>query len=452
MGATSARCRSARGSTSLVLLLHGDRRPTSICRATSSPTPSSLSWHDLCNDPPAPGNYELQPEPAGRRRGLADADHAAPVDDGDDDPQRRARAGDRGPGRHDRARLRDGQRRRRQPVPPATSRSTGSRTAPAPAPGLDLGAARARQRHGRRDGFPQGPLAAGLYGFKAHYLGDRNVYLAVRRPVRAAARGRREHPDHAANGDEPRRQDAHVHRPRERERRHRRSRTRRTARTISFTIDSGPGTLTPPTRAPPSAARAAARSRSPRPTTGVTTVSAHTTVTGRRRLADARHERHGRQLRPGVEDVGRTRRSRSRRTRRTRSASRTPSPSRCRRTPAPARFVAGGRRARRRHADRLERRGAHARRPAPARTPARTPNATGQCTITFTSPTAGKVTGHATSTLVDRRPAPFTVQTDGTGRTRPTRSRRSSTRTSRSRRRRRRTRSARRTCSRRTST
>src|SRR5262249_5825497 len=40
-------------------------------------------------------------------------------------------------------------------------------------------------------------------------------------------------------------------------------------------------------------------------------------------------------------------------------------------------------------------------------------DANGQCTITFTSNTAGTVTGHATSTLSVAGSAPFTVQTDG---------------------------------------
>ena len=40
-------------------------------------------------------------------------------------------------------------------------------------------------------------------------------------------------------------------------------------------------------------------------------------------------------------------------------------------------------------------------------------NASGQCTITFTSNTAGKVTGHASSTLSVVGSAPFTVATDG---------------------------------------
>ena len=40
-------------------------------------------------------------------------------------------------------------------------------------------------------------------------------------------------------------------------------------------------------------------------------------------------------------------------------------------------------------------------------------NASGQCTITFTSNTSGKVTGHASSTLSVAGSAPFTVQTDG---------------------------------------
>ena len=43
-------------------------------------------------------------------------------------------------------------------------------------------------------------------------------------------------------------------------------------------------------------------------------------------------------------------------------------------------------------------------------------DANGQCTITFTSPTAGKVTGHASSTLsIGTPPTTFTVETDGTG-------------------------------------
>ena len=40
-------------------------------------------------------------------------------------------------------------------------------------------------------------------------------------------------------------------------------------------------------------------------------------------------------------------------------------------------------------------------------------NASGQCTITFTSNSTGKVTGHASSTLSVAGSAPFTVQTDG---------------------------------------
>src|SRR5262249_23555753 len=40
-------------------------------------------------------------------------------------------------------------------------------------------------------------------------------------------------------------------------------------------------------------------------------------------------------------------------------------------------------------------------------------DANGQCTITFTSPSTGTVTGHATSTLSVGGSAPFTVQTDG---------------------------------------
>jgi uncharacterized repeat protein (TIGR01451 family) len=42
-------------------------------------------------------------------------------------------------------------------------------------------------------------------------------------------------------------------------------------------------------------------------------------------------------------------------------------------------------------------------------------DANGQCTITFVSQTAGKVTGHAAATLSVLGSAPFTVQTDGTG-------------------------------------
>src|SRR5204862_49917 len=37
----------------------------------------------------------------------------------------------------------------------------------------------------------------------------------------------------------------------------------------------------------------------------------------------------------------------------------------------------------------------------------------GQCTIVFTSPTTGKVTGHASWTGALGTPSPFTVQTDG---------------------------------------
>jgi hypothetical protein len=42
-------------------------------------------------------------------------------------------------------------------------------------------------------------------------------------------------------------------------------------------------------------------------------------------------------------------------------------------------------------------------------------DATGHCSITFTSPTTGTVTGHASTTVSDLGVAPFTVQTDGQG-------------------------------------
>jgi hypothetical protein len=53
--------------------------------------------------------------------------------------------------------------------------------------------------------------------------------------------------------------------------------------------------------------------------------------------------------------------------------------------------------------------------PVPAGPLNTTTNAAGQCSITFTSQTAGTVTGHASSTLSVAGSAPFTVQTDGTG-------------------------------------
>ena len=70
--------------------------------ATPSGTRSSVGWHDLCNGrrpgPAEPGRQhsgwrQLQPRPAGFRRRVAGDRDAAPVDDRDHDPQRRARAG-----------------------------------------------------------------------------------------------------------------------------------------------------------------------------------------------------------------------------------------------------------------------------------------------------------------------------------------------------------------------
>jgi len=51
--------------------------------------------------------------------------------------------------------------------------------------------------------------------------------------------------------------------------------------------------------------------------------------------------------------------------------------------------------------------------PSPAGPFNLTTNASGQVSVTFTSPTAGTVTGHASSTLSVGGSAPFTVQTDG---------------------------------------
>src|SRR5205085_9705072 len=42
-------------------------------------------------------------------------------------------------------------------------------------------------------------------------------------------------------------------------------------------------------------------------------------------------------------------------------------------------------------------------------------DAGGQCTITFTSNTTGRVTAHASATLAVNGSAPFTVETDGAG-------------------------------------
>ena len=61
-------------------------------------------------------------------------------------------------------------------------------------------------------------------------------------------------------------------------------------------------------------------------------------------------------------------------------------------------------------------------------------DANGQCTITFTSNSAGTVTGHATSILSVGGSASFTIATNGTAPNSLTHSRRSSTRRRRHRR------------------
>ena len=63
----------------------------------------------------------------------------------------------------------------------------------------------------------------------------------------------------------------------------------------------------------------------------------------------------------------------------------------------------GRRAARRRDAHRRERRGPSRRRPARCTTAGANTDANGQCTITFSSPSAGTVTGHATATLDRQR-------------------------------------------------
>ena len=239
---------------------------------------------------------------------------------------------------------------------------------------------------------------------------------STRRPtaVRAAARGRREHPDHA-DRRQPRRPDAHVHGSRERERRQR-PRERAGRHPINFTTTPAPARFSAE-HVHHAGGTGSCTVDLTSTTTGVTTVSAQHDRLGRRRLADPHDERRGRQLAPGRKTWVNAKISIAP-TRRTRSATRTRSPSRCRRTPAPA-VRRRGRRARRRHADRLERRGPYSTPPrARATTRARTPTRHGQCTIVFTSPTAGKVTGHASATLSVNGSPPFTVATDGTGRTR----------------------------------
>ena len=138
-------------------------------------------------------------------------------------------------------------------------------------------------------------------------------------------------------------------------------------------------------------------------------------------------------------------------TRPTRSASRTRSPSRSEGHRHGLR--PGGRRARQLHADRHERR-AHTAPTGTCTEAGANTDATGQCTIIFTSPTAGKVTGHASVdalTVGGRRASPsrptasaatgdavktfvdaniqITPRRRPTRSTRPTRSRRTSTST-----------------------
>ena len=254
---------------------------------------------------------------------------------------------------------------------------------------------------------------------------------------------RREHPDHAADGDEPRRRDAHVHRARQRQRRHRRvRRTRRPARMITSRSTPAPAHFTPAQPVHDRRARpAAARSRSPRPSTGVTTVSAHTT---RHRSAACSLTRDtdgdGAELRPGASRRGSTRRSRSRPTRPTRSASPHTFTVTLQKDTGTRHVRAGRRRARRLHAHRLERRGAVLNAAASTCDDAgANTNASGQCTIIFNSPTRrarSPATRSRRSTrqrLGARSPSRPTAPAG----TRPTRSRPTSTRTSRSRRRRR---------------
>ena len=195
-------------------------------------------------------------------------------------------------------------------------------------------------------GFAQGPLAAGLYGFRAHYAGRSG------QPVYAPSDGACE-PLRVVDAN------IQITPP---------TATNRVGQTHTFTAHvnvndgsggfvnapdgthdqlhhrlSGPGALVGRPVHHRRRHRQLHRRRSPRRRPASTTVSAHTTVTVGGVTLTRDDRRHRRQLRPGDEDLGQRHASRSRRARRTRSASRTRSRSRCRRTPAPARLRAGRR-------------------------------------------------------------------------------------------------------------
>ena len=381
---------------------------------------ADLGWHDLCNDPAGTGNTNCNPNPPNVGAASQSIDHPAAVDDGHDDPQRGARRRDRrspaGSTVHDFVTVSGGAG---NPVPTGTvtidwftnNTCTG-------APADDLGAARARRTaRSTRPRFPQGPLAAGLYGFKAHYLGDpaNPVYTPSDGAVRAAARRRREHPDHAATATNRVGQThtftAHVNvndgtRLRERAGRHARSPSRSTA-------------------AP---ARSPRRTRAPRSArTGSCTIDAHL---GDDRRHDRRQRAHrrdrrrrrrctrdtngvGAQLRPGDEDVGqREDLDRAERDERGRPAAHVHGHAAEGHRHGHASSPAAGE-----HVDvtLTDSNGAdaHARRPAPARR--RREHRTRAASARSPSPRRppGKVTGHATSTLSVGGSAPFTVATDG---------------------------------------
>ena len=348
-------------------------------------------------------------------------------------------------GGHDGARLRHGQRRRGQSGP---DRQRDDRLVHEQhvhrRAGLDLGGD-SRSADGTVDAtaFPQGPLAAGLLGFKAHYLGDRRTVYAASdgpcEPLRVVDANIQITPTTATNRVGP---DAHVHGARQRERRHRLRRTRPPARRS-------------PSRSTPAPARSRRRARAPRSAaTGSCTVDltsaddrrhdrqrAHD-GDRRRRRADPRHERHGAATPAPATKTWVDAKITIAPTRRTGSASRTPSRSPLKKDIGDGRLRRRCRRARRRHADGRERRRAHGsdrhlhhgRREHERERPVHDHlhlehGGQGDRRTRRRRCRSAAGTGHG------RRPT-------ASRRTRPTRSRRSSTPTSRSRRRRRTTRSA----------
>ena len=193
------------------------RLPTSISQATSSPTRSTSAGRTSATARP-PGNPNCNPDPpdvGAASQSVSRSSRPRP-------PRRsttRPRGRDLRAGGLDRSRLPSPSTWRGNPPTGTVTFDWFTNSTCIGGPTATSSALASPAAASTRRAFPQGPLAAGLYGFKAHYVGRRpGLHGSTARASRSVSSTRtsrsRRHGTNRIGGP-------HLHGSRERERRHR---------------------------------------------------------------------------------------------------------------------------------------------------------------------------------------------------------------------------------------